>query len=75
MVSARSSKTSRFSRLTPEAHGADGLLSFCTILRFQMMIDASILFFRSKILCSDDMSMLFRNWSGSKNSTVIFLYI
>ena len=59
MVSALSSKSSLFSKLTAEPH-AD-LESFWFIFLFQITIDASILFLRSRILCSDDMSIVARN--------------
>lgn len=71
MVSALSSKSSLFSKLTAEPQ--PDFESFWFIFLFQITIDASILFLRSKILCSDDKSIVDRNWSGSKNSTVILL--
>jgi len=71
MVSALSSKSSLFSILTPEPQ--EDFPSFWFIFRFQITIDASILFFRSRILCSDDKSVVDKNWSGSKNSTVMLL--
>lgn len=74
IVSARSSNRSRFSRLTEELDQGD-LLSLLCIFLFQITIDASILSFKSRILCSVDRSSPARNCSGLKNSTVILLYI
>lgn len=71
MVSALSSNSSLFSILTPEPQVDFPSLWF--IFRFQITMDASILFLRFRILCSDDKSMVDRNWSGSKNSTVMLL--
>lgn len=71
MVSALSSKSSLFSKLTAEPQ-AD-FPSFWFIFLFQITMDASILFLRSRTLCSDDMSMVERNCSRSKDSTVMFL--
>lgn len=69
MVSALSSKSSLFSKLTAEPQ--PDFPSFWFIFLFHITMEASILFLRSSILCSDDKSMLQRNWSGSKNSTVM----
>lgn len=72
IVSALSSNCSLFSKLTAEPHG--DLASLLCIFLLQMMIDASILFLRSRILCSVDKSIDDRNSSGSKTSTVILRY-
>ncbi|RYQ87373.1 hypothetical protein Ahy_B09g094881 isoform A [Arachis hypogaea] len=58
-----------FKLLTAELQ--DDFESFWFIFLLQITIEASILFFRSRILCSDDKSTVDRNWSGSKNSTVM----
>ncbi len=73
MVSALSSKSSLFSKLTPEPQ--EDFPSLLCIFLFQITIEASILFLRSSTLCSVDMSMVERNCSGSKYSTVMHLYI
>lgn len=73
IVSALSSKSSLFSKLTAEPH-ADFPSLWCIFL-FHITIDASILFLRSRTLCSVVISMVERNWRGSKNSIVMLLYI
>jgi len=72
-VVALSSKSSLFSKLTAEPHGA--LASLLIIFRLQITTDASILLFKSTILCSDDKSTVESSCSGSKCSSVIPLYI
>lgn len=70
MVSARSSNCSRFSKLMMEPH--DDLAScLVCILRFQMMVDASMRFLRSSTLCSVDRSTPSRNSIGSNSSSVM----
>lgn len=72
MVSALSSNSSLFSMLTPEPQ--DDFPSLRFIFLFQITIEASILFLRSRTLCSVDKSMFERNSTGLKNSTVMLLY-
>ncbi|KAJ8452062.1 hypothetical protein Cgig2_016643 [Carnegiea gigantea] len=67
MVSALSSKSSLFSKLTAKPHG--DLASLLVIFRIQITMEASILSLRSRILCSDDKSIVERNCSGSKESS------
>ena len=71
MVSALSSKSSLFSKLTAEPQVDFPSLWF--IFLFQITMEASILFLNSSTLCSVDKSMVESNCSGSKNSTVILL--
>lgn len=69
IVSALSSNCSFFSILTAEPQDFASLL--CMIFLFQMTTEASIRFLILRILCSVDRSSVEKNWSGSKNSTVI----
>lgn len=62
MVSARSSNCSRFSKLMMEPQ--EDLVSLVCILRFQMMVDASMRFLRSSTLCSVDRSTPSKNSIG-----------
>lgn len=73
IVSALSSNSSLFSKLIAEPQ--EDFESLWCIFLFQITMEASILFFRSRTLCSVDKSMLARKSSGSKNSTVMLLYI
>ena len=56
MVSARTSKSSLFSKLTEDPHCDFPSFSFWFIFLFHITMEASILFFRSRTLCSVDNS-------------------
>lgn len=76
MVSALSSNCSLFSKLTIEPmEPQEDLVSLLFIFLFQIMHDASILFFRSTILCSVDRSNVSRKFIASNCSSVMLLYI
>lgn len=71
IASALSSKSSLFSALTAKPHV--DFPSFRCIFLCHITIDASILFLRSRTLCSVDKSIVERNCSGSKHSIVMLL--